>query len=205
MRSNSSSNLTMKAVSSSPPIFSQESHPQPYTTTRNRDTGDSLAKLPPSLLHSLRESFAVLDRANRGSISRDDVATTLNELGLSSNASDLAAYFPAGEPSSLSISTYLQTAGSGVHLLDRPDELLAAFAAFDGDDSGQVDGQELREALLGLAPENGDTKLSEREVDSVLKAFTGRRREGRALGKGEVFRYQEFVRAAGGGDVEGTA
>lgn len=161
--------------------------------------GDALAALPPALLHSLRESFSVLDRSNRGTVTRDDVAATLAELGLSSNSADLAAFFPhSGGAQSLNISAYLQTAAAGLQLLDRPDELLAAFAAFDSDDSGQINGAELRDALLGLAPEPGERRLTASEVDSVLSGFTARRREGRALGKGEVFRYQEFVNACHG-------
>ena len=49
-----------------------------------------------------------------------------------------------------------------------------------------------------MPPENGERRLTAAEVDGVLGSFTARRREGRALGKGEVFRYQEFVNACHG-------
>lgn len=89
--------------------------------------------------------------------------------------------------------------------LSPPNELLSAFAAFDEDDSGQVDLAELRDALLNTAPEVGEPALTEREVDKVMNGFAGRRAfskgmMGAGAGKrGEVFKYQEFVGAVAGG------
>lgn len=92
-------------------------------------------------------------------------------------------------------------------------DLLNALAAFDDDDSGQIDVAELRDALLHTAPDDGEAPLTEREIDEVLSGFTGRRTFGgkgavsSGLGggakRGEVFRYHEFVNtimgtAAGG-------
>lgn len=80
------------------------------------------------------------------------------------------------------------------------------MAAFDDDDSGQIDVAELRDALLRTSPEDGDQPLTEREIDEVLNGFTGRRVFGgksstAAAGKrGEVFRYQEFVSGIMGGE-----
>ena len=84
--------------------------------------------------------------------------------------------------------------------------MLAAFAAFDIDDSGQIDARELREALLHTGPEPGeeDYRMSERDVDGVLAEFVGRRAFGAkglnaAKGKGEVFRYRDFMASLTGG------
>jgi hypothetical protein len=95
--------------------------------------------------------------------------------------------------------------------LSPPDELLAAFEAFDRDDSGQIDVGELRRALLETPPEDGE-RLNEREVDAVMGEFVGRRAFGgkglnATKGKGEVFRYREFMGAinGGGGDAGGVA
>ena len=77
-----------------------------------------------------------------------------------------------------------------------------AFAAFDDDDSGQIDFAELRDALLNTSPDVGVRALSERDVDQVLGGFVGRRAFGKGLGKvgrGDVFRYGEFVANVMGG------
>lgn len=61
---------------------------------------------------------------------------------------------------------------------------------------------------MNTAPEVGeeDYRLSEREVESVMREFVGRRAFGApkglgggGKGKGEVFRYREFMGALGGG------
>ena len=56
-----------------------------------------------------------------------------------------------------------------------------ALAAFDDDDSGQIDVAELRRALLMTGPDVGeeDLRMSEREVDGILAEFSGRRAFGR--------------------------
>jgi hypothetical protein len=104
---------------------------------------------------------------------------------------------------------------------------LNAFAAFDDDDSGQVDVAELMDALLHTAPNAGDRPLTERDVEAILGTnggFTGRRvfarnavgiagvkgLNGSAGGKktGDVFRYQEFLghlSTSGGGQTPSTA
>lgn len=91
---------------------------------------------------------------------------------------------------------------------------MAAFGAFDVDDSGQIDVGELRRALVETAPEPGEDVdgLSEREIEGILGEFSGRRAFGAkgthvAKGKEEVFRYRDFmgsiVGGGGGGEVGG--
>lgn len=85
---------------------------------------------------------------------------------------------------------------------------MAAFGAFDVDDSGQIDLAELRDAVLRTAPEAGSgLRLSDREVDNILAEFTGRRAfgakgvSGKELGgggRGEVFRYRDFMATISG-------
>jgi hypothetical protein len=98
--------------------------------------------------------------------------------------------------------------------LSPSNELLNAFAAFDDEDSGQVDLAQLKEAVLGTAPEAGERGLTEREIEKIVSGFSGRRAFGKAsvglmggqmgMGKrGEVFRYQEFVQAVVGGNGSG--
>ena len=166
---------------------------------------DALSKIPPPLLHSMRESFSVLDRDNSGSVDGADVAEMLSQLGLSATPSTLAGHFPDGAKS-INLATYLNTLSDLLSGLSHPNELNAAFEAFDDGDDGQIDLGELKDALLHTAPEPGERKLTEREIDMVVDGFSGRRafgKGGKGLGRGEVFRYQEFVASVtGGGSAE---
>ena len=91
-------------------------------------------------------------------------------------------------------------------------ELLNALAAFDDDDSGQIDATELRDALLHTSPEDGEERLTERQIDEVFSgfigrpAFIGRGAKSGGMGKrGEVFQYHDFVRSIMGGDNGNSA
>lgn len=194
----------------------------PLTSTTNREprrlvsTGlsqhDSLSKLPPQLLHNLRESFSVLDSNSNGSIDAASVSETLQSLGL--HESNLSQFFPSGQPSQLGLPQYLTQLANLLVGLSPQQELLNAFSAFDDDDSGQIDIGELRSALLNTAPDPGERALSQKDIDRAMEGFTGRR----ILAKnvigiagvrglntpapkkgGDVFRYQEFVANLTGG------
>ena len=158
----------------------------------------------------MRESFAVLDRSNTGAIAPADVAQQLAELGLDASPAALQAYFPPGTGGSVNLAAYLSLLASDLATLSRQDELMAAFSAFDDDDSGQVDVAELREALLHTLPEPGSAgpgrPLAAHEVDRVVDGFVGRRmfKKGQPVnaslgGKKEVFRYGDFVAGIWGG------
>jgi Ca2+-binding EF-hand superfamily protein len=159
----------------------------------------------------MRESFSVLDRSNAGAISSGDVATALAELGLDASPRSIAAYFPAaaggGPGAPLNLGAYLALLSRDLARMSRREELMAAFAAFDDDDSGQIDVAELREALLTTAPETGQM-LTEDEVDAVMEGFVGRRvlKKGQVHpglgGKKEVFRYGDFTTSVWGGGVQ---
>ena len=81
-----------------------------------------------------------------------------------------------------------------------------AFAAFDERDSGEIDVGELRDAVMHTAPEEGGRVLSGRELDEVVGGFVGRRAFGKGNltgGRGEVFRYREWVGGVMGVGEEG--
>ncbi|KAF9698921.1 hypothetical protein EKO04_003276 [Ascochyta lentis] len=163
-------------------------------------TNDALSKLPPPLLHSMRESFSVMDRDDDGHVNAADVADMLSQLGLSATPSTLATYFNGAQ--SINLATYLNTLSDLLGGLSRPNELSAAFEAFDDGDDGQIDLAELKDALLHTAPDAGEHRLTEREIDMVVEGFSGRRafgKGGKGLGRGEVFRYQEFMASLTGG------
>ena len=175
----------------------------------------------------MRESFEVLDSANTGHLNSASVATMLEQMGMDATPATLRDYFPPNTTTTtppnashqqLNLATYLDTLSAPLTSLSPPYELAAAFAAFDVDDSGQIDVGELRRAVLETAPEPGeeDLRLGEREVEGILGEFAGRRAfggggkglggtagagagAGAAKGKGEVFRWREFVGAVGGG------
>lgn len=118
-------------------------------------------------------------------------------------------FFPPGAPQTINFPTFLTTLSNLVTPLSSRQELLNALAAFDDDDSGQIDVAELRDALLHTVPDGGSQPLTDREIDEVLSGFTGRRvfggksskaiAAGGATKRGEVFRYQEFVAGVMGG------
>lgn len=161
----------------------------------------------------MRESFEVLDTSNNGTINSASVSGALEQVGL--EPTHLPSFFPPHAPSALNLAKYLDTLSAPLAELSSNEELEAAFEAFDRDDSGQIDVAELRRALLMTAPDVGeeDLRMSEREVDGILGEFSGRRAFGAkgvsnrlgggggGAGKGEVFRWREFmgaVRGAGG-------
>lgn len=154
----------------------------------------------------MRESFSVLDRNNSGFVDAADVADMLSQLGLSATPSTLAQYFDGAQD--INLATYLTTLSDLLSGLSHPSELDAAFSAFDDADDGQIDLNELKDALLHTAPEPGERKLTEREIDMVVEGFSGRRafgKGGKGLARGEVFRYQEFMASITGGSGSGDA
>ena len=92
--------------------------------------------------------------------------------------------------------SFLNTIASLLSPLSSQQELVNAFAAFDDDDSGQIDVGELKDALLQTSPESGERSLDERGVNQVIGGFKGRREFSKgisAVQRGEVFRYQDFI------------
>lgn len=120
--------------------------------------------------------------------------------GLDPSPSTLSRYFPAGSQT-MNLPTFLNTLSTLLAPFSSERELLNAFAAFDDDDSGQIDVSELRDALLHTNPDAGERPLSEKEIDQVLQGFTSKRAfggKGKSSGfngtkRGEVFNYQDFV------------
>ncbi|KAF1815551.1 hypothetical protein P152DRAFT_390678, partial [Eremomyces bilateralis CBS 781.70] len=173
---------------------------------------DAISHLPAPLLHTMRESFSVLDRNNTGVITAADVSDMLSQLGLEHHPTALSGYFAPTSATTLNLATYLNLLATPMQGASEAMELKEALAAFDEDDSGQVDVRELREALLTTAPEEGERALGEREVEKVLGEFSGRRAFSRnkgfgkvgVAGKGEVFKYHEFVNAVCGGGSGGV-
>ncbi|KAK4988027.1 hypothetical protein LTR50_004246 [Elasticomyces elasticus] len=215
----SSTTTTIRA-----PSFSNTT-PKPPATTPATNPPHTYTHIPPSTLRSMRESFQVLNTSNSGSLRSADIAQMLDQLNLPSTPSALADFFPPPHhtqqaTTSVNLARYLDILCAPLAALSREDELAAAFAAFDVDDSGQIDVEELRDALLHTAPEPGEggereraaVRLGEGEIDGILGGFAGRRAFGakglgaaKGKGKAEVFRYREFMGSVMGGGMEGGA
>ena len=140
-----------------------------------------------------------------------DCLEPVTDLQLGLNSSAISQFFPPGAPQTINFPTFLNTLSNLVTPLSSRQELVNALAAFDDDDSGQIDVAELRDALLHTSPDEGEQPLTEREIDEVLSGFTGRRVFGGKPSKttggvkrGEVFRYQEFVTGVMGGTENGN-
>ncbi|KAF3484154.1 calmodulin [Arthroderma uncinatum] len=182
------------------------------TPERPPISNDLLSKIPPGQLREMREAFQVLDRDNDGLVNREDIADALNNLGEDSSSLATGAYFPPNGPRSINLPTYLNQIATHLAPLSSSQELLNAFAAFDEDDSGQIDLAELRDALLHTSPEGDERQLTESEINEVIQGFTGRRAFGAkgnkasslagSRNRAEVFRYEEFIGnlTGGGGD-----
>lgn len=159
----------------------------------------------------MRESFEVLDSNNTGTVKSAAVSEMLSQLGLDNSTKALKDFFPPNGPAQLNLARYLEVLSGPLSELSQPDELGAAFEAFDVDDSGQIDVGVLRDALLQTIPEPGEdsVRLSERDIDGILSEFTSRRAFGtKGLNsgkfKGEVFRYRDFMAGVSGTAAHGT-
>ena len=145
----------------------------------------------------------MLDRNDDGIVDRDDVAAMLSSLGAATPAE-----IPDVPPQTLP--AFLSTLSNLLAPLSSRTELTNALAAFDDGDGGEIDVAELTEALLRTVPEPGGRALGPREVEAVMGGFVGRRAFGEVVrgggvlggggGKGEVFRYREWVAGLMGGE-----
>lgn len=166
----------------------------------------TMSKLQSAQVRELREGFQILDRDSDGVVGRDDIVDMLSQLGLPSGPSDIAPFFPASQPQTTTLPAFLTSISTLLSELSPSSELLSAFSAFDDDDNGQVDLNELRDALLHTAPEPGDAPLTDREINKITDGFSARRAFTKgAMGKrGEVFKYQDFVAAVSGTNGNGN-
>ncbi|KAJ6168809.1 hypothetical protein N7497_001652 [Penicillium chrysogenum] len=169
--------------------------------------GDAAGKLPAQQVREIREAFQVLDRDNDGLVDKDDVTDVLTTLGQDSSPSTLSRFFPPGAGQTMNFPTFLNTLSELMAAMSPSQELLNALAAFDDDDNGQIDAAELRDALLHTSPEDGEERLTERQIDEVFSGFTGRpafigrgAKSGGMGKRGEVFQYHDFVRSVMGGE-----
>ncbi|OGM45521.1 mitotic check point protein (Bub2) [Aspergillus bombycis] len=157
-------------------------------------SSDAASKLAPAQLREIREAFQVLDRDNDGSVNKDDVADVLVNVG--QDPSMLSDFFPPGSSETINFPTFLNILSSLLAPLSSRQELVNALAAFDEDDSGQINVGELRDALFHTAPDDGELPLTEQEINEVLNGFTGRRAFGAKSSPTQPGRFGRFTIAA---------
>ena len=116
----------------------------------------------------------------------------LSSLGLDTSPSALATYLPPGS-STFNLASFLTVLSTHLSQLAPEQELLAAFEAFDENDDGVVDVGELKAALGGVGE-----RMSEREVEDVVRGFTRRGGLRKGEKRGEVFSYRQFVETLAG-------
>lgn len=216
--SSTAATLRQPNFSTNKPETSSHTAPEPTLPTArstsrlpSANPGGNYNHIPPALLHSLRESFEVLDTESANALTPASLAKALAASGLDPSSLPASTdFFPPtnGHQHTLNLSQYLSSLSAPLANLSSPEELAAAFGAFDLEDSGQIDLDELQDAVMHTAPEPGeeDFRLSEQEVDAVMAGFVGRRSFTGApkvpgsptkKGRGEVFRWREFVGAVG--------
>jgi myosin regulatory light chain 12 len=163
--------------------------PSSHGNSRRRSAsgGGGLNQLTAVQISQLKESFTLLDKDGDGVISPEDLGAMLASLGLDSSPAAVQQHL-ASAPSPFNLASYLTHLSQHLGLLSPVADLLAAFEAFDENDDGTVDVEELKAALTGMGE-----RMTQEDVDRALKGFTRRRGLKRGGGGGEVFRYTEFV------------
>ncbi|KAI9668688.1 MAG: hypothetical protein M1829_005301 [Trizodia sp. TS-e1964] len=199
---------SIKAEPSSPLADALTASPAKRRLREPAESGGALSRLNNSQVRELRECFQLLDRNSDGYIGKEDVSDMLANLGQDVDETTLSAYFPPSGAQSLTLPQFLTQLSTLLSSISSPQELLSAFAAFDEDDSGQIEITELRDALLRAAPEPGELGIDERELKSITEGFLERRafskKQSITSKRGEVFKYQEFIAAVGGAGAPPT-
>lgn len=147
-------------------------------------------------ISQLKESFTLLDKDGDGVISPADLGAMLASLGLDSSPAAIQQHLDSA-PSPYNLASYLTHLSQHLSLLSPVPDLLAAFEAFDENDDGTVDVEELKAALTGMGE-----RMSPEEVERALKGFSRRRVLKRGGAGGDVFRYREFVDLLAGKGVD---
>lgn len=211
---NFSLNTLGSAKDSHPVVGSQirpvEEYQKPSTGSRNPS---SISTLPPQLLHLLKESFSLLDRDSDGFITPSDISAMHSQLSVSSSEPfNIRSYIPppSGAEQKVSLPQYLSIISTLHSPIHPAPSLLSAFSAFDPDDSGQIDLEELSDAISSRP--GAKAGLRTNEIAQVTEGFKGRRMfQKRGMGAGglggvkgvgvdvserghgDVFKYREFV------------
>ncbi|KAL8954300.1 MAG: hypothetical protein Q9193_007294, partial [Seirophora villosa] len=111
------------------------------------DVVDMLTNLgnPPRFLHFTRVNRESERKERQRRIGRTDDE---NQSGQDASPRIISQFFPPGQAQTLTMPVFLNNLSALLGPFSSQQELTNAFAAFDEDDSGQIDAKELRDALL---------------------------------------------------------
>ncbi|KAK9352541.1 hypothetical protein V1523DRAFT_413633 [Lipomyces doorenjongii] len=153
-------------VSSAKPRIKYEADERSQADSRSTTTrvlSGAFTQISQSQISQIKESFTMLDNDRDSIVSSADLEQMLTSLGQypsSQTISDMMARMP----SPLQFPSYLTAMSSILCQFSSKEELMNAFSAFDDDDSGQADIQELRDALI-------EAGVSAEDIDKCFKPY----------------------------------
>lgn len=152
------------------------------TQLKTRSTSGVFTQLTSTQINELKESFALLDKDGNGVISKEDLEAMLVSLGQNPTSSDLS-YMLSLIPSPLNFAAYLTFFSTHLSAISPREEITDAFKTFDENNSGKVNLDVLKDALMTMG-----SRMSEDQVDNALKKFTNR----------NTILYQDLINALAG-------
>ncbi|KAJ8103880.1 hypothetical protein POJ06DRAFT_243051 [Lipomyces tetrasporus] len=138
--------------------YDSDERPQIASRSNTRVASGAFTQISQSQINQIKESFTMLDSDRDGNISAADLEQMLTSLGQypsSQTISDMMTRMP----SPLQFAPYLTAMSAILCQFSSKDELVTAFSAFDDDDSGHANVQELRDALIEAGVNAADIDL----------------------------------------------
>ncbi|KAK9458819.1 EF-hand [Lipomyces oligophaga] len=129
-----------------------------------RIASGTFTQVTQSQINQIKESFTMLDGDRDGVISRGDLEQMLSSLGQIPSSATIDKMM-SNMPTPLQFPTYLTTMSSILaRFSNNKEELIKAFSAFDDDDCGQADAEDLKEALI-------ESGLTSDQIDRCFKPY----------------------------------
>lgn len=137
-------------------------------TKRRRNTGH-VSVFEQRQISEFKEAYTKIDQDGDGFIDKEDLITTLEQLGLPCSEKDVEPMLN-GSSGSINFTIFLTMFGERLFGTDAESDILGAFEAFDP--SGFVDVKVLKEALTTMGdrmtPEQVEQMLSGSTIDGKL-------------------------------------